>query len=340
MTLRTDSSSPAPSPQKVTVIGDGGFGTALALVLHRNGHDVTVWGFAADTIDAIKSSGQNKMYLPGIDLPPDIHWTTDREEAVKDAVACVLAIPSKYFSDICASFNGLIPASCQIVSVAKGLREGKRMSVIAGEQLNHPAATVLSGPSHAEEVALGTPTAVVAACHEPERAKIVQSLFNGRGFRVYTSNDPIGVEVGAAMKNVIAIAAGISDGLGYGDNAKASLVTRGLAEMIRLGSTLGGQTSTFSGLSGIGDLMVTCGSHHSRNRGFGERLGKGETKEEIIDSMNQVAEGVWNAATIHEIGVAHKIDLPITDQVFQILYEGKNAAEAVNDLLSREPKPE
>jgi glycerol-3-phosphate dehydrogenase (NAD(P)+) len=234
----------------------------------------------------------------------------------------------------------LIPPEANVVSVAKGLRDGKRMSVIAAEQLHHPAAAVLSGPSHAEEVALGTPTAVVIACEDVARAEEVQALFNSPLFRVYTSTDPNGVEVGAAMKNVIAIAAGISDGIGYGDNAKASLVTRGLAEMMRLGTALGGQASTFSGLSGIGDLMVTCGSRHSRNRGFGERLGKGQTKDEIIASMKQVAEGVWNAATIHEIGQNLGLELPITDQVYQILYEGKDAKQAVNDLLSRGAKTE
>lgn len=329
-----------PHKEKVTVIGDGGFGTALALVLNRNGHDVSVWGFDPRVVSDIAEKGENHIYLPGVQIPQSIRWTADREAATQNTNTYILAIPSKYFSDVCASFNGLITPENNIVSVAKGLRDGKRMSVIAAEQLQHPAATVLSGPSHAEEVALGTPTAVVAACTELERAKSVQKLFNGPGFRVYTSDDPIGVEVGAAMKNVIAIAAGISDGMGYGDNAKASLVTRGLAEMIRLGTALGGQSSTFSGLSGIGDLMVTCGSRHSRNRGFGERLGKGQSKDEIIDSMQQVAEGVWNAETIHQIGEEKGLELPITAQVYQILYHGKDPRMAVNDLLARNPKPE
>ncbi|MFT7512675.1 MAG: glycerol-3-phosphate dehydrogenase (NAD(P)+) [Candidatus Omnitrophota bacterium] len=326
--------------RKATVIGDGGWGTALALVLQRNGHDVTVWGYDEEVVEGIKARHENHYYLPGIPLPPEINWTSDKAAATEDSDIFVIAVPSKFYEGVMSSFKGLLKPEHHIVSVSKGLRNDQRLSTIAEKALDHPAIAALSGPSHAEEVAKGVPSAVVVACKEAERAEVLQEAFNGNGFRVYSSDDIIGVEIGGAMKNVIAIAAGVSDGIGYGDNTKAALITRGLTEIVRLGTAVGGKPQTFYGLSGMGDLIVTCASKHSRNRGFGERLGRGETREEIAASMRMVAEGVWNAETAWHLAQKLNLDLPITHEVFKVLYEDKDPTQAVIDLLSRDPKPE
>jgi glycerol-3-phosphate dehydrogenase (NAD(P)+) len=227
-----------------------------------------------------------------------------------------------------------------VVSVSKGLLDGRRLSDWCGEVLDLGHVAALSGPSHAEEVAHESPTAVTVASTDADLANFFQDLFNGPRFRVYTSTDIVGVELGGALKNVIAIAAGISDGLGFGDNTKAALVTRGLAETIRLGTAAGGEPDTFMGLSGVGDLMVTCGSRHSRNRGVGERLGKGETMADIEASMSMIAEGVFNARTARELAQTLGVSVPITEEVYAILYENKSPSESLETLLSRDPKPE
>lgn len=325
---------------KATVIGDGGWGTALALVLQRNGHEVTVWGYDRSIIEDIRKRGENHHFLPGVPLPDTMHWTADREEAAAEGELFVIAVPSKFYAEVMSSFKGLLRPEHQLVSVSKGLRNGQRLSTLAETAVAHPAVAALSGPSHAEEVARGIPSAVVVACAEPERAEFLQQAFNGPGFRVYSSDDIIGVEIGGAMKNVIAIAAGVSDGIGYGDNTKAALVTRGLTEIVRLGTAVGGRPQTFYGLSGMGDLIVTCASRHSRNRGFGERLGQGESRDEIAASMRMVAEGVWNAETAWQLAQELDLDLPITHEVYKILYEDKDPARAVTDLLARDPRPE
>ncbi len=326
---------------KATVIGDGGWGTALAMVLERNGHDVVVWGPFPEYLEEVKASGENKTYLPGVGIPASIHWTADREAAVKDADLVVLVVPSRFYKPVVESFKPFIPAAALVVSATKGLDEQthERMSEVAEELLGHPVA-VLSGPSHAEEVARGVPCAVAIAATDHDMAEQIQQLFVNDTFRVYTLDDVVGVELGGALKNVIAIAAGIGDGMGFGDNSKAALMTRGLAEITRLGVALGAKPETFSGLSGIGDLMVTCMSKHSRNRGVGERLGKGETLEEIMAGMKMVAEGVWNCLAAKELAGELGIPVPITEQVDAIVHKGKDPRRAVMDLMGRAPKPE
>lgn len=325
----------------VTVIGDGGWGTALAMVLDRNGHETTVWGPFPEYIEEIKTSGENKTYLPGVKIPTSIHWTASPDEAVQNADLVVLVVPSRFYKSVVEDFKPFIPETALVVSATKGLDEEtyERMSEVAETVLQRPVA-VLSGPSHAEEVARGVPCAVAIAATDHAIAEQIQQFFINDTFRVYTLDDVVGVELGGALKNVVAIAAGISDGMGFGDNSKAALMTRGIAEITRLGTALGAKPETFSGLSGIGDLMVTCMSRHSRNRGVGERLGKGETLEEIMASMKMVAEGVWNCQAAKELATQHGIPVPITEQVNAIVHEGKDPCWAVLDLMSRAPKPE
>lgn len=325
---------------RITVLGDGGWGTALALVLQRNGHDVTVWGVDSDYMKEVAKTRSNSRYLPGIDLPESITWSGDRGQVTEGTDTYVVAVPSKFYRDTLSSFSGLIPSHASVVTVSKGLLENQRLSEWATDLLGLPHVAALSGPSHAEEVAKESPTAVTSASTDPELALQVQKLFNAPRFRVYTSEDIIGVELGGALKNVIAIAAGISDGLGFGDNTKAALVTRGLAELIRLGTACGGKPETFTGLSGVGDLMVTCGSQHSRNRGFGEKIGQGQTVAEIEASTQMIAEGVFNAKTALELGTSLDVDVPITREVYRVLYEDVSPAEAMDTLMSRDPKPE
>ena len=326
---------------KTAVIGDGGWGTALAMVLERNGHDVTVWGPFPEHLAAVTATGENKTYLPGVKVPPSIRWTDDREATVQDADLVVLVVPSRFYKPVIESFKPFIPSSALIVSATKGLDEEthERMSAVAGKILDHSIA-VLSGPSHAEEVARGVPCAVAIAADDHDLAEQIQQFFVNDTFRVYTLDDVIGVELGGALKNVVAIAAGMGDGMGFGDNSKAALMTRGLAEISRLGVALGAKPETFAGLSGIGDLMVTCMSRHSRNRGVGERLGKGETLDDIMASMKMVAEGVWNCQAAKELANELGIPVPITEQVNAVVHEGKDPRKAVMDLMSRIPKPE
>ena len=326
----------------VTVIGDGGWGTALGLVLFRNGHKVRIWGPFADYAARVQQCHENVKFLPGVQIPSEIEWTSDRAAAVKDAEIIVLASPSKFYRPVLEGFATLIPASAAIVSVSKGFDpESKdRLTVTAERVLGRKPVAALSGPSHAEEVARRIPSAVVIGCVDHSVAEYLQRAFNSPDFRVYTSNDVAGVELGGALKNVIAIAAGVSDGIGYGDNTKAALITRGLAEMTRLGTALGANPVTFAGLSGIGDLIVTCASKHSRNRGVGERLGKGQTLQDILKSMEQVAEGVWTCTTAIALAAKAGIEIPIIEQVNAILYEGRDPKQAVQALMSRDPKPE
>lgn len=326
---------------KVTVLGDGGWGTALAMVLERNGHDVAVWGPFPEQIEQIKADGENTTYLPGVPVPASIRWTSDHAEAVKGCGLVVLVVPSRFYKPVAEAFKPFIPDRALVVSATKGLDEEthERMSEVAEHVLDLPVA-VLSGPSHAEEVARGIPCAVAIAARDHAIAEQIQHLFNNDMFRVYTLDDVIGVELGGALKNAIAIAAGISDGLGFGDNAKAALMTRGIAEITRLGVALGAQPETFSGLSGIGDLMVTCMSRHSRNRGVGERLGKGESLEDIMAGMKMVAEGVWNCRAAKELADELGVPMPIVEQVNAVIHDGKDPRQAMMDLMSRAPRPE
>ena len=328
---------------KITIIGDGGWGTALGLLLRQNGHEVTIWGPFADYLAEVRARRENVRYLPGVPLPVAIVWTADPDAAAAGAEAFVLAVPSKFFAEVCRRFAGRIAPQTPVVSVTKGLcaESRRRMSEIAAEILRHDDISVLSGPSHAEEVARGLPTAVVvAAARNRQHAEIFQRLFSGPRFRVYTSCDPVGVELGGAVKNVIAIAVGVSDGLSFGDNSRAALITRGLAEMTRLACALGAQPETLAGLSGVGDLIVTCTSRHSRNRGVGERLGRGEKIAGILAGMNMVAEGVWNSRIVRQLARDRGVEMPISEQVHGFCYENLDPQQALVALMARDSKPE
>lgn len=328
--------------KQITIIGDGGWGTALGLVLHKNGHAVRIWGPFEDYIVDIQTHNENRKFLPGIPCPTDIEWTADPTTAMAGTDAVILAIPSKFYRDVVIRFAPLLKDCPAIASVTKGLDRDThhRMTETASTLLDGKAVAALSGPSHAEEVAKGAATAVVAACADHSVAEVFQTLFNCDVFRVYTSDDVVGVELGGALKNVIAIAAGVCDGIGFGDNSKAALITRGLAEITRLGVALGAHPATFSGLSGMGDLIVTCVSQHSRNRRVGERLGQGQTLDEIMAQTEQVAEGVWNSANAKALAAETGVEVPITDEVYAVLHEGKDPRAAVTDLLTRDPRPE
>ncbi|MDD4734601.1 MAG: NAD(P)-dependent glycerol-3-phosphate dehydrogenase [Kiritimatiellae bacterium] len=328
--------------KKMTVIGDGGWGTALAMVLQKNGFDVCVWGPFPQYLNEIRATHENRKFLPGVALPEAVSWTADRAEAVRDASLVVVAAPSHYFKPVLSSFAGLIAPETPLVSVTKGFDEesGRLMTDLAREILDRPSVAALSGPSHAEEVAREVPTAVVLASTLPEEQVRLQEMFTSGVFRVYTSDDVLGVQLGGAVKNVIAIAVGACDGLGFGDNTKAALMTRGLAEITRLGMAMGARLDTFAGLSGMGDLIVTCGSRHSRNRSVGERLGRGESIEQIRAGMEQVAEGVWNCVPARMLARKYGVEMPITEAVYALIYEGKSCMQAVQELLERTPKPE
>ncbi|MBC8206700.1 MAG: NAD(P)-dependent glycerol-3-phosphate dehydrogenase [Kiritimatiellales bacterium] len=322
------------------VIGNGGWGTALGMVLAGNGHKVTIWGPFAEEINTIREAGENTVYLPSVKLPAGINWTADETEAEK-ADLIVLVVPSRFVRTTLEKFSPHLRDDAPIVSATKGLDEEthQRISEVAFDVLGRNV-VILSGPSHAEEVARGVPTAVTIASKDFLTLEKVQRTFMGGTFRVYTSDDVIGVELGGTLKNIIAVAAGILDGIGLGDNSKAALMTRGLAEITRLGTALGANPETFSGLSGVGDLIVTCASRHSRNRSVGERLGKGETLEEIMGGMKQVAEGIWNAKAARDLAREHGIEMPITEEVCAIVEDGKDPRQALTDLMTRTPKAE
>lgn len=307
------------------------------MLLAANGHSVTVWGPFAEEVDDIRRTGENKTYLPGVKIPPEINWTSDPAGA-RGAGLIVLVVPSRFYRQTLDLFKPHLAKDALVVSATKGFDETthQRMSEVAAEAAGHEIA-VLSGPSHAEEVARGVPTAVTVA---GARAGEIQQLLAGPTFRIYTADDVAGVELGGTLKNIIAVAAGIADGMGLGDNSKAALMTRGLAEITRLGVALGAKAETFSGLSGMGDLIVTCGSRHSRNRAVGERLGKGERLLDILGGMKQVAEGIWNARTARYLAGEHGIEMPITEEVCRIVEDGKDPRQALRDLMNRTPKHE
>ena len=327
---------------KIAVIGDGGWGTANALLLAGYGHDVTVWGAFPDYIEEMRRTRRNDRFLKGVALPESLKLTADRAEAARDAEIVVLAPPSKYFASVMEGFRGLVTDGQLVVSLTKGLCEttNRRMTELAREILGLRSVVALAGPTHAEEVSRGIPTTIVAACEDEEKAKTVQRVWSGPLFRVYTSDDPVGVEIGGAVKNVIAIAVGCSDGMGFGDNTRAALITRGLAEMKRFVLAYGGKPETLSGLAGIGDLIVTCTSVHSRNHAVGERLGKGEKIGDILGSMQMVAEGVWNSKVVHDLARKLGVEMPICDLVHALCYEGFDAKEAVGAMMGRELKSE
>ena len=327
---------------KIAILGAGGWGTANAVVLDGYGHEVVVWCRRDEAARELAETHVNERYLPGVSLSPRIAFTVDRAQAVAGADVVVFAVPSAHLRDICRTFKGLIPADACRVSLVKGIESGTRlrMSEVIADELGAAPLVVLSGPSHAEEVARHIPTALVAASTDVRSARLVQALWSGPALRVYTSHDPIGVEVAGAVKNVLALAAGCSDGLGFGDNTRAALVTRGLAEMGRLATACGATATTISGLAGVGDLVVTCTSRHSRNHTVGERLGRGEAMSDILASMKMVAEGVDNARSIHELAQSHHVEMPIAEIVNRICHAGYPVRDAIVALMTRTMKDE
>jgi glycerol-3-phosphate dehydrogenase (NAD(P)+) len=327
---------------KIAVIGDGGWGTAAAKLLDSYGHEVTVWGPFADYIEEIRTTRKNPRYLPGIDFPESIQWTSTMAD-IAHADVIVMAVPSKFFKPVCEQVAPYVDKErTLVVSLTKGICPitQKRMSEVAIELLQTKRVVVLSGPSHAEEVARGIPTAVTCACEDHETAIAAQNIFNGPFFRVYTTDDVIGVEIGGIVKNVLAIAVGVSDGIGFGDNTRAALITRGLAELMRLGLKMGARAQTLSGLAGVGDLIVTCTSQHSRNHSVGERLGKGQDIDTILGSMQMVAEGVDNAQMLYALAAKHEVEMPIANVVYRMCYEHLSAEDAIMLLTGRSVKPE
>jgi len=323
----------------VTVLGAGAWGTALARLLHQNENTVTLWGHESGHVEQMRRTRRNERYLPGIDLAEGMALESDLARAISGAGCIVVAVPSQPFREVTRLLD---ECSVTVVSVTKGIEydSGLTMSGVLAQTASNARSAVLSGPSFAVEVARDIPTAIVAASRDAATVATVQNLFNRPAFRVYTSADVIGVELGGALKNVIAIAAGISDGLGFGDNAKASLVTRAMVEIRRLGVACGAQADTFTGLSGLGDLMATCFSRHSRNRGFGERAGRGEKPAAIAASTPAVAEGYPTSRSAYRLARRHGVSTPVIDEVHAMLYEGKNVAQAVRDLMSRDLKAE
>lgn len=327
---------------KAGIIGAGSWGTALAMLLHKNGHEVTVWSVIEAEIAMLKKEHEHKEKLPGVKLPEDMVFTTDLRAAVEGRDVLVLAVPSPYTRSTARMLKEYAEPGQRIVNVAKGIEEETLMTLsqIVEEEVPQAEAAVLSGPSHAEEVSRGIPTTIVVGAGKKETAEYLQNLFMNDVFRVYTSSDVLGIELGGALKNVVALAAGIADGLGYGDNTKAALITRGIAEIARLGVTMGAKFETFCGLTGIGDLIVTCASMHSRNRRAGILIGQGKTMEEAMKEVKMVVEGVYSAKAAMGLAVKYGVQLPIIEQVNAVLFENKPADEAVKDLMLRDKKIE
>ena len=327
---------------EVGMIGAGSWGTALSLLLYNNGNNVTVWSILEDEIRMLKEEHEQKDKLPGVRLPENMVFTTDLEAAIKGKDVLVLAVPSPFTRSTAAKMAPFVTEGQKIVNVAKGIEEATLMTLseIIEEEIPNADVAVLSGPSHAEEVGRGIPTTIVVGSKRKETAEYLQNLFMSEVFRVYISSDVRGMELGAALKNVGALAAGIADGLGYGDNTKAALITRGIAEIARLGISMGGRIETFYGLTGIGDLIVTCASMHSRNRRAGILIGKGATMEEAMAEVKMVVEGVYSAKAGYALSQKYHVSMPIVEQVNKVLFEGASAADAVKELMLRDKKVE
>ena len=328
--------------ERISVIGAGSWGIALANLLAGNGHDVTVWSIMKDEIDMLDKNHEHLDKLPGVKLNDSIKYTTDLENACKEKDILVLAVPSVYTRSTAHSMAPFITDGQIIVNVAKGVEENTllTLSEIITEEIPNANVCVLSGPSHAEEVGRGLPTTVVVGSKDQKTAEYLQDTFMNDFFRVYTSSDILGIELGGALKNVVALAAGIADGLGYGDNAKAALITRGISEIARLGIAMGGQFETFCGLTGIGDLIVTCASMHSRNRRAGILIGQGKSAKEAMDEVKMVVEGVYSAKAAMGLSRKYNVDLPIIAEVNKILFENKPPKDVGRCLMNREKKDE
>jgi len=327
---------------KVGIIGAGSWGIALSVLLANNGHTVDVWSIIPEEIEMLKKEREHKSKLPGVKIPDAVSFTTDLEKSVKDNEVLVLAVPSPFVRKTANSMRPFVKDGQIIVNVAKGVEETTlyTLSEVIEEEIPQAKVAVMCGPSHAEEVGRGIPTTIVVGAKSRKTAELLQSLFMNEVFRVYTSPDVLGMEIGAALKNVVALAAGIADGLGYGDNSKAALITRGIAEITRLGTKMGGHAETFAGLTGIGDLIVTCSSMHSRNRRAGILIGQGKTMKEAMDEVQMVVEGVYSAKAAMGLSIKYDVELPIIEQVNKILFEDKPAAEAVKELMLRDKKME
>ena len=328
--------------KKIGVIGAGSWGTALAWLLANNGHEVTLWSIIKDEVKMLQETREHKTKLPGVKLQEDIQVTTDLEAAMKDKDVLVLAVPSPFTRSTSRMMKPFATEGQLIVNVAKGVEETTllTLSEIVEEEIPQAQVAVLSGPSHAEEVGKGLPTTCVVGARSRETAEYLQGIFMSPVFRVYTSPDILGIELGAALKNVIALAAGVADGLGYGDNTKAALITRGIAEISRLGIAMGAKAETFFGLSGIGDLIVTCASVHSRNRKAGYLIGQGYTMQEAMDEVQMVVEGVYSAKAALALSQKYHVEMPIIVEVNKVLFENKKAADDVDGLMQRMKKDE
>ena len=319
---------------RIAVAGSGGWGTALAMTLHHNSHEVWLISYSKEESDNLANTLENP-FLPGVALPAELHFTADYS-VVKDCGLVVVVPPSFAVRATARQLAPWLSEQAIVVSATKGIeaQTGLRMSQIIHEETGKQV-VVLSGPSHAEEVSRGLPTGVVSACEDQALAEAVQTVFMNQNLRVYTSSDPVGVELGAAMKNVIALCAGISDGLGYGDNTKALLMTRGLTELARLGMKLGSRTDTFAGLTGIGDLIVTCTSMHSRNRRAGILIGQGKDAHSAMKEVGAVVEGYYAAEAVKTLADRLGVDMPITQAAYRVLYENAAASDAVKELMTR-----
>lgn len=326
----------------VGIIGAGSWGTALSVLLHDNGHSVTVWSIDESEVKMLDEKREHLLKLPGVKLPDDMVFTGDVEKAVQGKDFLVLAVPSVYTRGTARSMKPYVADGQIIVDVAKGIEEStlKTLSQQIREEIPQADVAVLSGPSHAEEVGRKLPTTCVIGAKTRKTAEYLQSMFISKVFRVYTSPDILGIELGGSLKNVIALAAGIADGLGYGDNTKAALITRGIAEIARLGVKMGGKIESFVGLTGIGDLIVTCASVHSRNRKAGYLIGQGKSMKEAMDEVKMVVEGVYSAKAAAKLAEQYNVSMPIVEEVNAVLFDGKDPAQAVDDLMQRESKSE
>lgn len=328
--------------KSVCVIGDGGWGTTLAMLLSRNGAKVSLWGAFPEYIKELKSSRENVKFLPGVKIPEGVEITSSMDEALGKKDIVILAVPSQFMRGVVTMLKAHDTQGMTFISVTKGIEQKtlKRMSEIVDEVLGRPRLAVMSGPTIALEVANGIPSAIVASSKDAAVARQIQDIFMTERFRVYTHSDVIGVELGGSLKNIIAIAAGALDALGFGTNSKAALLTRGLVEIVRLGVAMGARRETFYGLSGLGDLTTTCISPYSRNRWLGEQIAKGKRLNDVLKETEMVVEGVATAKSAYELSKRYKVEMPITAEIYNVLYENKDPKRAVHDLMTRSPKEE
>lgn len=327
---------------KIGVLGAGSWGTALSILLHNNGHEVITWSVIEEEVKMLNETREHTSKLPGVKIPEGIVFTTDLEGAMKEQDILVLAVPSPFTRSTSHTMSPYVKDGQIIVNVAKGVEESTLMTLseIIEQEIPQANVCVLSGPSHAEEVSRGIPTTCVVSSKTRKTAEYLQNIFMSPVFRVYTTPDILGVELGAALKNVIALAAGAADGLGYGDNTKAALITRGIGEIARLGTKMGAKIETFYGLSGMGDLIVTCASQHSRNRKAGYLIGQGYTMDEAMKEVKMIVEGVYSAKAARGLAEKYEVELPIVNEICKVLFEDKPAKDAVSDLMLRDKKIE